>query len=129
MRVVVRVLGRLGLVPAVEALAGLLAELAVLDHLAHQGGGLEGGVAELLGEVLADGQADVEAERAFLRSQLLTGTDEEQLLLARQRLLELSGDRDVSALERVRAEFEDARAKQYPYLAPPIFMLLDVAPD
>ena len=73
--------------------------------------------------------ADVEAERAFLRSQLLTGTDEEQLLLARKRLLKLSGDRDVSTLERVRAEFEDERAKRYPYLAPPIFMLLDVAPD
>ena len=73
--------------------------------------------------------ADIETERAFLRSQLLTGTDEEQLLLARKRLLELSGDRDVSALERVRLEFEEERLKQYPYLAPPIFMLLDNAPE
>lgn len=73
-------------------------------------------------------KADLETERAFLRSQLLTGRDGEQLMLARKRLLELSGgERDVSTLQRVRAEFEDERSTRYPYVPPPIFMLLDVA--
>lgn len=73
--------------------------------------------------------ADIETERAFLRSQLLTGTDKEQLRLARKRLAELSGQRDIAVLQGIRTSFEDARVEAYPYLPPPIFMMLDESPE
>src|SRR5689334_18457151 len=52
----------LAAVPAVEALAGLLAQLALGDHAAQQIRRAEA-IAELAGEVVGDVEADVEADQ------------------------------------------------------------------
>ncbi len=72
----------------------------------------------------ADG-ADLDLERAYLRSQILTSTDGEFQEYAKKRLLELSGAMEAERIEQLRDDFTRRHAETLPYLPPPTYVMLE----
>ena len=68
---------------------------------------------------------DAELERAYLRSQLLTTTDEDLLNYAMTRLLELSTAVETERLSTLKSSFFRRLEDEFPYVPPPIYIMLE----
>lgn len=69
---------------------------------------------------------DIELARAYLRSQILTSTDEDHLQYAKAKLQELSSPAETQRLEVLRAGFFRRLKDEFPYLPPLTFVMLEV---